>query len=83
VTGDPVEIRRIGPLSPLELQVRRVETRAAFLRHELHKLEDLVDAGARMTSDQGAVIVELLEDVARVAGRIARAHPDPEPRHGG
>jgi hypothetical protein len=65
---------RAGPLSPLELQLRRVDTRAAFLAHELRKLGELVDEGARMSSDQGQAFLRQLEGVHEAHLRILVVH---------
>jgi hypothetical protein len=74
---EPFEVRRAGTLTPFEVQVRRVETHAAFLLRQLQRLEDLVYAGERMTADQLQNVDEALDDVRGVGLRILALHGSP------
>jgi len=67
-----VDVRRVGPMTPLEVQLRRVITRSEFLRLELEKLAELVDAGGRIDAGWVELLGDHLEELGRIAGRIRR-----------
>ena len=74
MTGDPVEIRRVGPLTPLQLQIRRIETRAAFLTLELEKLAEILETGEarRLTEHQAETLLRALQPIGDATQRIAQ-----------
>lgn len=70
---DELTIARAGPMTPLELQLRRVITRAEFLRLELERLAELVDEGGRIDEAGIEVLGDHLGRLGDLAKRIAVA----------
>jgi hypothetical protein len=62
-------------VTDLELQLRRIETRASMLEHEMRKLEDLmIPGGMKLTNAQQGRLADWLSAIDARGIAILRAH---------